>query len=479
MNGQQQRRAWLAGWAAFHAFAAWAGAVGLATGGTDFGERTNERLPFESLVFAGLALAVIVAVPLTLLAWSAWTGSARTDDVALVVGGLLIGWIAVQIVVLWTFSLFQPAYVAIGASFVAASHRLHLRPGLRGAALVVLGAIAVSTGIGLLPHLVKSGLTAMSVASVVVLLAGIAAVVAGARAALRGRRRGHQLVGAAATVIVLAVTVMVVAPSVAATSVPATHVGRTPAALGLEYQSVTLTTVDGVELAAWYLRGTNGAGLVVRHGAGSTRSSVLEQAAALVDSGYSVLLIDARGHGDSGGTAMDFGWYGDLDIAAGTTYLASLTEIDRSRIGVVGFSMGGEEAIGAAATDPLIRAVVAEGATGRQAADKAWLSDTYGWRGWIQEGLEAIQRGITDYLSEASPPISLRQAVRSAPATHFLLITAGEVADEGHAAAFVRSGAPGRVDVWQVEGADHTDGYETQPDEWLRRVIDFLDEHLA
>ena len=126
----------------------------------------------------------------------------------------------------------------------------------------------------------------------------------------------------------------------------------TPAALGLDYRTVTLTTTDGVELAAWYLPGTNRAGVVVMHGAGSTRSDVLDQSAALVGSGYAVVLIDARGHGDSHGTAMDFGWYGDLDIAAGTAFLASRADIDPGRIGVVGFSMGGEEAIGAAATDP-------------------------------------------------------------------------------------------------------------------------------
>ena len=56
--------------------------------------------------------------------------------------------------------------------------------------------------------------------------------------------------------------------------------------------------------------------------------------------------------------------------------------------------MRGEEAIGAAATDPRIRAAVAEGATGRTAADKAWLSDAYGWRGRLQEGLEHVQERV-------------------------------------------------------------------------------------
>ena len=153
----------------------------------------------------------------------------------------------------------------------------------------------------------------------------------------------------------------IIAPAVAATHVPATHVGDTPAAHGMDYESVTLTTADGVALAAWYLEGSNGAGVVVVHGAGSTRSDVLDQSAVLVDSGYAVLAIDSRGHGDSHGTAMDFGWYGDLDIAAGTAFLGARPGIDPGRIGVVGFSMRGEEAIGAAATDPRIRAMVAEG----------------------------------------------------------------------------------------------------------------------
>lgn len=176
---------------------------------------------------------------------------------------------------------------------------------------------------------------------------------------------------------------------------------------------------------------------------------------------------------------MDFGWYGDLDIAAGTAFLASRPEVDRSRIGVVGFSLGGEEAIGAAATDPLIRAVVAEGATARQSADKAWLSDVYGWRGTVQEQIERIQGCVTDYLTEASPPTTLRSAVAAASDTRFLLITAGNVDDEGHAAEFIGAAASERVTVWTVAGAEHTGGHDTQPDEWAQRVVDFLDEHLA
>lgn len=472
------RRPWLAGFAAFNAFGAWAGAVGLVTGGMDFGASINERLPFDSLVLAGLALGTIVGVPLTVLAWSAWTGGPRTDDLALAVGLMLIGWIVVQVAVIRAFSLFQPTYLAVGASFVAASHRVTLSPHRRGVLSFAVGSVLAAVGVGLLPHPIKNGLTAMSVVAITLLLSGIALVGFGAVWALRGRRRIRAVAGGVVALLVLAATMSIVAPAVAATSVPSTEITSTPATVGLEYESVTLATTDGVELAAWYVPGTNRAGVVIMHGAGSTRSEVLDEAAVLARSGYTLVLIDARGHGDSGGTAMDFGWYGDLDIAAGTEFLASRPEVDPSRIGVVGFSMGGEEAIGAAAADPRIRAVVAEGATARQAADKAWLSDVYGWRGWLQEQVEKVQDGVTDYLTEASPPIVLRSAVAQSPDTRFLLITAGNVDDEGHAAAYIQAAASDRVTVWNVEGADHTGGYDTQPDDWQRRVVEFLDESL-
>jgi pimeloyl-ACP methyl ester carboxylesterase len=273
--------------------------------------------------------------------------------------------------------------------------------------------------------------------------------------------------------------VWLIAPPVAATHVPSSSISSTPADLGLDAESITLATADDVELAGWYVRGSNEAAVVLLHGAGSTRSDVLDQAAVLARNGYGVLMIDARGHGASGGTAMDFGWYGDLDIAAGTEYLRSRDEVGPDRIGVVGMSMGGEEAIGAAASDPNLSAVVAEGATGRTAADKSWLSEEYGWRGAFQEQFEKVQFWVVDYLTESPPPISLRTAVANSGGTSFLLITAGEVPDEESAAEFIASAAPNRVEVWNVEGSAHTGGLRTEPVEWEQRVVAFLDTRLA
>lgn len=322
---------------------------------------------------------------------------------------------------------------------------------------LVVGTTAVVVGAGIgVPWLVKHGLSPMAAGGLVLLAIGLGFVVYGTRAlALRatGWRRWTRAVGMA---LVVLVTTWTFVPAVMATNVPPIAPGdRTPAGVGLDAEDVELLKPDGVRLAAWYVPPADGAAVVLRHGSGSTRSSTLDQAAVLVRHGYGVLLTDARGHGDSEGTAMDFGWYGDLDLAGALDFLATRPEVDPQRLAVLGLSMGGEEAIGAAGTDPRIRAVVAEGATHRSAADLAWLSDEYGLRGWLQRGLNWAQTAVTDVLTDASRPPSLASVANAVAAV-----------------------APDRATSWVVEGAGHTGGLDAQPVAWEQRVVGFLDEAL-
>jgi uncharacterized protein len=213
-----------------------------------------------------------------------------------------------------------------------------------------------------------------------------------------------------------------------------------------------------------------GAAVVLLHGAGSTRSGVLDDAVVLGRAGYGVLLFDARGHGRSEGRAMDFGWHGDDDIAGAVTFLQAQPDVDDERIAAVGLSMGGEQAIGAAAGDAGIKAVVAEGATNRLAGDKAWLSEDYGVRGLVQEGVERLVDGAADLLTSARPPTTLQAAAAASTPRPVLLIAGGAGPDEATAGRYIRSGSPGTVELWEVPGAGHTAGLRTDPAGWEQRV---------
>ncbi len=105
-------------YAALVAFSAFAGAIGLASGDLAMGGAVNSRLPLQSPVLGGIALAVIVGIPATVLAVAAWHGRADTDRAAIGVGVLLIGWIAVELAVIREFSFLQVLFVGVGASLV-------------------------------------------------------------------------------------------------------------------------------------------------------------------------------------------------------------------------------------------------------------------------------------------------------------------------------------------------------------------------
>jgi pimeloyl-ACP methyl ester carboxylesterase len=280
-------------------------------------------------------------------------------------------------------------------------------------------------------------------------------------------------------VLALAVT-YALALAVSLTVVPSVEhpAGQTPAAHGLAARVVEFAAADGVRLSAWWVPGSSGAAVVLLHGAGETRAATLPQAEVLAGAGYGVLLVDARGHGSSGGRGMELGWYGDTDVVAAVDFLAAQDGVDDDRIGLLGLSMGGEEALGAAAADGRIRAVVAEGATARTAEDKdAWLPG--GVPGAVQRGLDVLTYGLVDLLTPASPPPPLADAVAAAEGVSFLLITAATMPDEERAAAVLRERAPDRVQVWTVPDAAHTHALAAAPEEWAERVTGFLDGALA
>lgn len=365
----------------------------------------------------------------------------------------------------------------LGAACLVVLPLRRVSPRRSGLVLTGLGIAAVAVGVGFVPYLVKPAPVGMKAGAAALLALSLVLLVGGAARASRGRSAWRRSLAAVAVAAVTLLAVSVVAPAVAATHVPRPALGATPADVGLVADDVRLRTADGVTLAAWYVPSQNGAAVVLLHGAGSTRSNVLDQAVVLAGAGFGVLMPDARGHGQSEGRAMDFGWAGDLDVAAATEFLTSRPDVNAGRIGLVGMSMGGEEAIGAAG--PGVAAVVAEGATARVASDEAWLSDRYGFRGTVQEQLEKVQDLVTAVLTDVSRPPSLHDTVTGASDTEFLLITGGEVPDEADAAAYIASAAPARVQVWTIDGAGHTGGLATMPDEWESRVTGFLTDQLA
>ena len=109
--------------AGFVAVSAYGGAAALIAGWLRPAASMTENLPFGSPVFAGIALASVVAAPATVVAVLAWRRHPRARDAATLAGVLLVGWILVEAAVIRQFSALQIVYGLAGAALIAGGNR--------------------------------------------------------------------------------------------------------------------------------------------------------------------------------------------------------------------------------------------------------------------------------------------------------------------------------------------------------------------
>jgi len=167
---------------------------------------------------------------------------------------------------------------------------------------------------------------------------------------------------------------------------PRITVPLTPADFGLTVEPVTITADDGVKLAAWLVPRAGAPAIVLLHGYPVEKADLLPIAAALAPR-FTVLLLDQRYFGTSGGRATTLGWRerGDLERAIDFLGARGFHEV-----GVFGLSLGGAVALLAAADDARIRAVAAYAPF----ADLRTLGyELYGWMWYLRYPFVWLLRG--------------------------------------------------------------------------------------
>jgi uncharacterized protein len=371
----------------------------------------------------------------------------------------------------------QALRIIVVISIFAAAFQLQRsrRPWIADVTSTTAGVIGTIVGIGVgLMHLVKSGPLIPTTAGLVVLVTGLALLIGGSVRLIRRTQGWWRLLAIPVVYLVIEFVMFPIASGVYAANVPAGRLGSAnPSSRGLTYLTVSFKTTDGVRLAGWYVPSRNGAAVIVASGSGSTRAANLDQGAVLARHGYGVLFIDNRGHGTSGGSAMDFGWWGERDLAGAVSYLESRPDVANGRIAILGESMGGEEAIGAIGSDSRVRAVIAEGVTGRTYADTARLGD--GLTTLMSRAQSWITYTTGGMLSRAPQPPSLRTSLRDAAPRPALIITGR---DEITAGRYLKSGSPTNVELLELPDTSHTAGLHTHPIEWEQTVVSFLAQNL-
>src|SRR6185369_5841283 len=130
---------------------------------------------------------------------------------------------------------------------------------------------------------------------------------------------------------------------------------------GIPFEDVTIRSFDGTRLHGWWMRASRAASTIVMlHGVKKNRTDVLRASLTLRRAGFNILVFDGRGHGDSEGRYVTYGYNERRDVESAIDWLVTEKRIDPDRIGLAGESMGAAIALQVAAHHPGIRAVWAD-----------------------------------------------------------------------------------------------------------------------
>ncbi len=248
-------------------------------------------------------------------------------------------------------------------------------------------------------------------------------------------------------------------------------------------RTVQIAARDGVSLRAWLLRPLNPTGdaILILHGSGNNRASQLGLARVFLGSGYTVLMPDNRGQGESGGNLVTYGLYEADDVHRWVSWLID----DQHPLHVFGLgeSLGGVVLIESLTVEPRFSAIVAECAFSSferiardRIATKLPLPRRIGrllalapiWAGFLYArslyGLDFRQ---------ASPEVAIALSTTPVLLIHGLNDTQTSSAHS----RILASRAPRNAVLWLVPGAGHTGAFQTAPREFQERVLGFFAAH--
>jgi uncharacterized protein len=107
----------------------------------------------------------------------------------------------------------------------------------------------------------------------------------------------------------------------------------------LPITKLTIPSSNGGQIAAWQVNGSQGKGVILLlHGVRADRLEMLNRARFLYKLGYSLVLPDLPGHGESSGDRITFGSSESSGVKAVTAYIRNT--FPNERIGAIGVSLG-------------------------------------------------------------------------------------------------------------------------------------------
>jgi alpha-beta hydrolase superfamily lysophospholipase len=239
-------------------------------------------------------------------------------------------------------------------------------------------------------------------------------------------------------------------------------------------EAIQLESRSGTTIAGWHAPVEDSRGVVVLlHPIRGSRLAMLERARLFRAAGYSVVLIDLCGHGESGGDKITLGHLEQHDARAAVDFVRA--QHPGEPIAVVGWSLGGAAALLAS---PL-------------GIDAIILEEVYPT---ITEALNNRTRMRVGPLAPLATAILLSQLEPQLGVAAEMLCPIDKLADADCAVLLLAGGedlhttreqtqrmlerAPEPKECVVFEGAAHVDLLRFDPERYRHATLDFLEQHL-
>ena len=258
-------------------------------------------------------------------------------------------------------------------------------------------------------------------------------------------------------------------------------IGRAPQVAAATYEDIALRTSDGLTLRGWFfpVRGDRAAILI--HGRHANRAEYqgrLEHIADfLIAQGFSVLLFDLRGHGDSDGDRFSLGQFERFDVAAAIDFVAGRGFAEK-RIALLGISLGAGTAIQELLLHPDIGALVSDSSYMDAFTEvQEVLPQEGGIPGWFTPGVFVMTRLAFGLDGDQVRPIEVVRAHQERAILFIHCDTDGLIRVH-HAADLRAASANPASALWIAHGCDHAAASDLYPAEYRTRVLAFLGSQI-
>lgn len=201
---------------------------------------------------------------------------------------------------------------------------------------------------------------------------------------------------------------------------------------------------------------------------------MLGRARFLASAGYSLLLVDFRGHGDSSAARSTYGGLESHDAHAAVEFLRAA--LPAERIGVIGISMGGAAALLGPSPLP-VQALVLESVY--PTIDDAVRDRLRAWLGSVGQALVPVVLGsLLPRECVAAEDLRPIERIHEQTAPVFVLAGTADRYTTVQESRDLFAHAREPKAFWEVDGAAHVDLHAFSGAEYERRVGAFLARHL-